>query len=416
MLWLKLLFESIRFSLSALLVHPLRSLLSLLGVTVGIFAIVAVFTAVDSLETSIRKSMAFLGNNIMYVQKWPWSFKPGYPWWKYMNRPVISEREFQFLLEHATTAESLALTADAGGQTAKYQGRAVENVNLRGTTYGLNKVSDVPIAEGRYFAQSEVNSGSPVAIIGHTVAHDLFGQESAIGRVFRLGKASYKVIGVLQEKGKSSIMNTPTPDDNVIIPYLTFKKYYKIGKWAIEPSIIAKGYPNDPHLDNLEGELRVLMRSYRSQRPVQEDSFALNRSESAQEAVSSIFVVLSLAGGIIGGFSILVGAFGIANIMFVSVRERINQIGIQKSLGATAAFILAQFLFEAIFLAIAGGILGIGLVFLLTLIPQDALPFEMTLKNIVTGITISSITGLLAGLIPAWVASRLDPVEAIRAK
>jgi putative ABC transport system permease protein len=414
-MYLRLVAEAASFAWDALRGNVLRTMLSLLGVTVGIFAIVTVFTAVDSLERNIRKSMSFLGSGVIYVQKWPWVFEGNFPWWRYMNRPMPSENEFHFLKENLREAEALTLMANTGNRTFQAGNNSFSGASLIGTTYDYAKTSDFPIGLGRYFTTTEIDGARGVGIIGVDLADNLFPGKDPIGKKISYKGGSFTIIGV-STKGGKTLMGTPSRDNTMVVPYGNFKRLQKVGRGGTEPMIIVKAYQRDKGMVALEGELRSVMRSRRSLKPYQEDSFALNRPESVGKAINNIFGIVTLAGGIIGSFSILVGGFGIANIMFVSVRERTNLIGIQKSLGARNAFILYQFLFEAILLSLAGGMLGIGLVYLVTLIPQDALPMEMSEGNVLTGATISAAVGLVAGLLPALQASQLDPVEAIRSK
>ena len=412
---LRLIAEAFLFALGALKGSPLRTSLSLLGVTVGIFAIVGVFTAVDSLERSIRQSMSFIGEGVIYVQKWPWSFTSNYPWWRYLKRPVVKKREFDFIEAHLKEAKAAALMVERQGVIFKRESYALSGGTLRGCTYGYNAVTEVPLASGRYFAEQEIRSSRPVAIIGQGIAETLFPGVKALGNTLTYKGLKVTIIGIMKKQGKS-LIGLPTNDNNMLIPYGSFARVAKIGPFASEPSIVVKAQPNDPGAQRLEAELRQLMRSQRSLKPWEEEDFAINRPEAIQGVVTAIFSVVGFAGGLIGSFSILVGAFGIANIMFVSVRERTHIIGIQKSLGAKNYFILWQFIFEAVLLALFGGVLGLLLVFALTLIPQDVLAFEMDGNNIRTGLLISLSVGLVAGAAPAWAAARLNPVDAIRSK
>jgi putative ABC transport system permease protein len=286
---------------------------------------------------------------------------------------------------------------------------------VQGTTYDYNRISDVSIASGRYFTPQEMAVGRPVTIIGATVADDLFGGQEAVGKNIKIGGTNFLVIGVQQAKGKSLVsVGGNQPDIKCIIPYLIFSKLFNSGVPTFDIAI--KGYANDDGLLELESEIQGLLRARRGLRPTQDDNFAVNRPEAAVKFVSAIFTVLTLAGWVIGGFSILIGGFGIANIMFVSVKERTNIIGIQKSLGAKNYVILFQFLFESILLSLVGGLGGILLVYLLSLIPFGSLELQLTLSNILLGLGVSSVIGILSGIIPAFSASRLDPVIAIRAK
>lgn len=413
LLALQLVLESFRFAWQALAGNLLRTLLSLLGVTIGIFSIIAVLTIVDSLEKNIRDSMSFLGDKVVYVQKWPWVFGPNFQWWKFVNRPSPSVAEFRFLERNLEYDLGVCILDGKNGVTLKSQNNSMEGVNITGASYDYNLITDVPIGSGRYFTQQETDAAREVAIIGADIAESLFPNSDPLGRTFKLKGLKFTVIGVMEKQG-SSILSEDSQDINCILPYLTFSKLYT-NQWS-SPTLGVKGLESDEGLLQLESEIIGLMRSRRSLKPFQEDNFSINRPEMAANAVSSVFSVLGIAGWVIGSFSILVGGFGIANIMFVSVRERTNVIGIQKSLGAKNYFILFQFLFEAAFLSLLGGGAGILLVYLITFIPLGSLDIFLSLKNILLGLGVSTVIGLLSGIIPAAVAARLDPVIAIRSK
>ncbi|MBF9239258.1 ABC transporter permease [Hymenobacter sp. BT683] len=420
MLALRLTFESFRFAWDALKSNLLRTILSLLGVTVGIFSIIAVFTIVDSLEANIRSSMNFVGDKVIYVEKWPWTFGPDYPWWKYFNRPVPSVREFQELRQQLSgNNNGIAIFAAKNGNTLKAGSNSMSDCAVLGVSYDYRVVSSVPLATGRYFTNQEMESTRPVAIIGATVAENLFPQGEPLGREFKLRGLSFVIIGVMEKEGKK-LLDTPSNDTNVLVPFGAFVKLYGLSTTGLgdgpSPRIGVKGRNEDAGLLDLEYEMRGVMRNIRGLKPRQEDNFALNRPEMIAGQISKLFAVIGIVGGIIGSFAILVGGFGIANIMFVSVRERTNIIGIQKSLGAKNFFILFQFLFEAICLCLIGGLAGIMLVWLVTLIPQDALPLAMSASRIILGLLISVGIGVIAGIVPAVLAANLDPVIAIRAK
>lgn len=415
MIYLRLVLESFRFAWQALKSNLLRTVLSLLGVTIGIFAIISVFTIVDSLERSIRSSMNFLGNNVIYVQKWPWSFGGEYAWWKYFQRPTQTIREFRLLDRQLENARGVAIFWDTNNNTLKYRNNSITDINLLGVSYAYNLVSDVPVQAGRYFTLQEMEAARNVIIVGADVAENLFSSADPLGKSLKIKGLKFTIIGVLEKQG-ANMMGMPTNDKNAIIPYGAFSKLFSIGRGGVEPTIAVKGLETDPGLQELEYEIKGVMRNIRGLKPRDEDDFALNRPEMVAEAISSLFKVIGVAGWVIGGFSILVGGFGIANIMFVSVKERTNIIGIQKSLGAKNYFILFQFLFESIFLSLIGGGVGILIVFLITLIPQDALKLLLSLANISLGLGVSVVIGVLSGIIPAVLASNLDPVVAIRSK
>lgn len=413
MRFLRQTFESFRFAWQALRSNVLRTMLSLLGVTIGIFAIIAVFTLVDSLERNIKDSLSFIGDKVVYVRKLPWVFGGEYQWWKYFQRPEPTYTEFRFLQDKLENAKAM-VAMDFKGRVTVKNGNNSMSALIQGTTIDYNKISDVPIEDGRYFTSQEVDVARNVSIIGADVADNLFPAQDPVGKIFKINGLNFTVIGVQARKGESIINVGGNPDIKCIIPYGAFAKMFHSAKPDIDIAI--KGYDSDEGLLELESEIRGLMRTRRGLRPLQEDSFSINRPEALAQAISGIFIVLTLAGWVIGGFSILIGGFGIANIMFVSVKERTNIIGIQKSLGAKNYFILFQFLFEAILLSLVGGLAGILLVYLLSFLDLGSLDLQLTTGNIVLGLGVSSLIGILSGIIPAFSASRLDPVIAIRAK
>ncbi|SHJ36570.1 putative ABC transport system permease protein [Hymenobacter daecheongensis DSM 21074] len=419
MLALRLTLESFRFAWQALKSNLLRTILSLLGVTVGIFAIIAVFAVVDSLEANVRQSMNFVGDKVIYVDKWPWVFDPKFPWWKFFNRPVPTVREYRLLQKTlGENSKGVAIFATNSGNTFKAGSNSMSGGLLQGVTYDFRKISDVPVMEGRYFTPQEIESARGVAVVGHEVAKNLFPNGSALGKVLKARGQRFVVIGVMEKAGKN-VLGITGNDNNCIIPFGMFTKMFALntgGMTGVTPSIGVKGSDADPGLLDLEYELKGVLRNIRGLKPRAEDNFSLNRPEMLANAISKLFSIIGVAGAVIGSFAMLVGGFGIANIMFVSVKERTNIIGIQKSLGAKNYFILFQFLFEAIFLCLLGGAAGIFLVFLITLIPQDSLPLTLSAANITLGLTVSVVIGMLAGIIPAVLASNLDPVIAIRSK
>ncbi|WP_051633161.1 ABC transporter permease [Thermonema rossianum] len=409
-----LFWESFSFAVQSLRANWLRTTLSLFGVTIGVFAIITVFTVVDSLERSIKESLNFLGKDVLYIQKWPWAFGPDYPWWKYVNRPVNTYEEYEFLARYAKQASAVALFTGRGGAVLQSGSLSIEDVTLRGVSYSYSEVANVDLAEGRYFLPHEMANGLNVAIIGYEIAQTLFPNRSAVGKDIRLKGRKLRVIGVMKREG-ANFLGAPSSDKTCIMPFFFFAKIYKVGKDGREPVIALKGKEEDAGLVRLEAEARGLMRRKRALRPTEEDNFAINRPEFLTNQLNAIFGVLNVAGGVIGSFAMLVGAFGIANIMFVSVKERTPIIGVQKSLGAKNFFILNQFLFEAIFLSIFGGLIGLFLVWLVSFVPLGSLELRLTAGNILRGVLISAVVGVVSGIIPAWTAARLDPVKAIRA-
>jgi putative ABC transport system permease protein len=411
-------FESLRFAGKALKSNILRTVLSLLGVTIGIFAIISVLTIVDSLEKNIKDSLNFLGSSVIYVEKWPFITDGEWKWWEYMRRPQASYNEYKFLQANMKNYSAIAMYAGRGNQLIKRESNSVGQVRLVGGSDGYNSIFEINIENGRYFIPEEIEGGRSVAVIGYEVAQALFpNNEDPIGKYVKIKNLKYKVIAVTKREGQS-FMGFTSNDFMVLIPYNNFRRLYQTGTGAyneIGSKIGLKGYDYDVGLVELENEARGMLRTKRGLRPTDKDNFVMNRPEAIANAISGVFDIVGLAGWVIGGFSMLVGGFGIANIMFVSVKERTSIIGLQKSLGAKNYFILFQFLFEAIFLSLIGGLAGLFFVWLITFIPMGDLVVTLTVNNIVLGLVVSSVIGLVSGIIPAAMAARLDPVVAIRA-
>ena len=415
-LFLRLILESLFFSFNAIIANPIRTLLSLLGVTIGIFTIIAVLSLVDSLEDSIQGSLDFLGTDNLRVEKWPWEFdNPGYEWWKFWKRPHPTYKEYAFLKENLKNAEAVEILVAREGLTIKYLNNSSSEVNLAGIVYESKEINDYKILSGRYYTENETIVGSNYVIIGYKIMEDLFkNSDYAIGKDIKIKGVKFRVIGVFEEEGESFV-GGDSFDRQMTVPFNSFKKIYRVGKKGSNAAMIVKGNSElDPGLENLEYELRGVLRARRGLKPTEDENFAINRPEYLTGFVSAIFGTISIAGWVIGSFSIFVGGFGIANIMFVSVKERVPIIGLQKSLGAKNYFILMQFLFESSFLSIIGGVIGLIFVFLITFVDLGSFDLRISLTNVILGISISTIIGVCAGLIPAIFASRLDPVEAIR--
>jgi len=413
-------YESFRFAWRALKSNVLRTILSLLGVTVGIFAIISVLTLVDSLEKNIKDSLDFLGTGVIYIEKWPFTADNNgeYRWWDFWQRPNASYNEYKFLQANLRNENGIAIFSRRGNMTIKRDNNSIGQVSLVGASQGYENIFEVNLEKGRFFTSEELEAGRNVAIIGYEVAISLFpNDEDPIGKSIKVKNLKYVVIGVIRKEGQS-FLGTPSNDYGTIIPYQSFRRLYMTGTgkpFELSSRIGVKGNEADIGLVELENEVRGILRVRRGLRPAEKDNFVLNRPEAIANVISGVFDVFGTAGWIIGGFSILVGGFGIANIMFVSVKERTPIIGLQKSLGAKNYFILFQFLFEAIFLSLIGGLAGLFLVWLITFIPMGSLIVTLTIKNIVLGLTVSSIIGLVSGIVPAAMAARMDPVNAIRA-
>lgn len=372
-----------------------RTLLSLLGVCTGIFAIVAIFTLVDSIHSTISESFENYGTDILFVESQP--LEPDlnedgfFRWWKYISRPAVSWNEYKFIEQNYPYDVGMAFTARAGDDAVGVAGQ-------------WRIVMQEPLREGRLPGSGELENGAAVVVLGSKAASELFPHgEEPLGRSVKVAGGIFRVIGILEESGSNMVSTIPA-DDARIVPLKALERLVDLSK--ARTSIAVAG--GDAQ------EVRTLMRQVRRLRPSEEDNFAINRLSFILDEMSEIFDMIGTLGWIVGIFSLLVGGFGIANIMFVSVQERTPQIGIQKALGARRRTIAAEYLREAAVLSVAGGAGGIALVWLGTLaVPSSAITLRLTAANAATGLAVSAVIGLAAGLAPALRAARLDPVEAI---
>ncbi len=414
MLLTRLILESFTFAFNSLRGNKLRTFLSLLGITIGIFAIISVFTVIDSLENYIRNSLNSLGSNMVYIEKWPWAPPEGeseYPWWRYMNRPVPKIEEAEELFRRSRNIED-AVYLFRFNRTVQFENSKAENTELLASTHQLISTWSLEIERGRYFTESESNSGANLAIIGNELALRLFDNLDPIGKMIKVQGHRFQVIGVYSKKGED--MFGTSMDKKIHIPAIYAMNMIDVRNREQGQSINVKAKEGADH-DEFIAELEGLMRSMHRLKPTEENDFAINEVSLISNRFDAFFKVFNLAGWIIGGFSILVGGFGIANIMFVSVKERTKIIGIQKAIGAKKYFILLQFIFEAVVLSLLGGLIGLLLIFIGTTIFSyvSSMTISLTMSNIILGLTISGVIGVLAGFIPALSASQLDPVEAM---
>jgi putative ABC transport system permease protein len=409
----KLAHESMQFAYQSIVANKLRTFLSLFGITIGIFAIISVFTMVDSLEKNVRDSLQALGKNVVYVQKWPWGGNQEYPWWKYLNRPEPTISDLNEIRRKSLLTESACFNVDFNKQV-KWESNNIPGTTIYGVSKDFDKIRSFEIEKGRFFNLFEITSSRPIAVIGSEIAKELFQGANPIGKMLKIGGQKVNVIGVFAKEGKSAIGENSL-DNMVLIPLnlaRTMVDLRRSGPW-----IMVKAKENASVAD-LKDELRGILRAHHKLKPLDDDDFALNQIDMLKSSLDSIFGSINFAGGFIAFFSIIVGGFGIANIMFVSVKERTSQIGVQKALGAKRYFILIQFLYEAVLLAVIGGAIGLILIFIGTQIVTHGLDFKvsLTISNILRGLFISATIGVVSGFFPAWVASRLSPVEAINTK
>ena len=412
-IYLRVLRESFNFAINALTTNKLRTFLSLLGVTIGIFSIIAVLAAVDSLKNEINDSISSLDNSTIIIMRF--NFGPSdVPRWKSEQFPDVSYEEYQYIKKNVPNTKAVSFTLNVPRTDIKYEENSISNVDVGAITHEYYDIESLQIAEGRFFNEAESNSGTPVIVLGDEIAKTLFSFSSPLGKKIRLYGRKFTVIGVLKKEGSG--LFGESKDTTVLLPVNMARKIFGDNNKSTFPQIIVKpekGIDNEGYIADLTQKIRMA----RGLKPDDINDFFINQLKGFKDVIDDITGTMNGIGWVISGFSLLVGGFGIANIMFVSVKERTNLIGIQKSLGAKNKFILFQFLFEAVILSLIGGLIGLILVFIVSVIASSFsgdFNFVLSPWNMFLGTAISAIIGLISGIIPAISASKLDPVEAIR--
>ncbi len=412
-IYLRVLRESFNFAINALTTNKLRTFLSLLGVTIGIFSIIAVLAAVDSLKNEINDSISSLDNSTIIIMRF--NFGPSdVPRWKSEQFPDVSYEEYQYIKRNVPNTKAVSFTLNVPRTSIKYEENSISNVDVGAITHEYYDIESLQIAEGRFFNEAESNSGTPVIVLGDEIAKTLFSSSSPLGKKIRLYGRKFTVIGVLKKEGSG--LFGESKDTTVLLPVNMARKIFGDNNKSTFPQIIVKpekGIDNEGYIADLTQKIRMA----RGLKPDDINDFFINQLKGFKDVIDDITGTMNGIGWVISGFSLLVGGFGIANIMFVSVKERTNLIGIQKSLGAKNKFILFQFLFEAVILSIIGGLIGLILVFVVSVMASSFsgdFNFVLSPWNMFLGTAISAIIGLISGIIPAISASKLDPVEAIR--
>jgi len=413
----KILLESFRQAYQALVGNKLRTFLSLLGIMIGIFCIISVLSAVNSLEQSIKSGIGELGNDVIIVDVMPWNEDPNMNYWKYIKRPSPSIDDYEFIKERMKGKSTAAFAVYVNGRTIKYKSSNVRGAFIMGTTYEFPEVQSVEIEQGRYFTEKEYLSGGNKVILGKKIIDELFPNQNPIDKYVKIFGQKFQVIAVLKEEGENPF-NFFDYDEVIWIGFNTAKKFIKTGgneRMSTGKLLYVKA--NDGFsLAELKDELVGTLRAARKLRPRDGDNFSLNELTMLTNMVDQVFGVVYIAGSLIGIFALIVGIFSVANIMFVSVQERTSIIGIKKALGAKKFIILTEFLIESIFLCVLGGIAGLVLVVSVLKLVTYLFKFEIAAspEYLVFGVVISVIVGIISGIIPAIRAANMDPVEAIR--
>lgn len=406
--------SSFKLAMQELWKNKLRTFLSLFGVTIGIFCIIGVLAAVNSLQLNIQSEIKSLGTNTIYIDKWDYGAGggPDYPWWKYVKRPSPEYDELQQIKQRTSSAQNVAFVINTT-VNVDVKENTLNNVILYGVSEEFSFVQPIEIQYGRYITNAEFGLGSNSVIIGNVVAEKLFGDAArAVGKSITAKGKNIIVIGVIKKQG-STIVGGWQFDKSLIIPYYFARTF--IDEKRANPLIVVKGRENISS-KAVKDELKGVMRSIHKLNPTQEDNFALNDINDFSDVLDQAFVSVNIGGWAIGALSFIVGIFGVANIMFVTVKERTTQIGLKKAIGAKNGMILMEFLLESAFLCIIGGMIGLVLVLILTKVASAILnfPFFLSANIIALAVLICIVAGVLAGMVPAIKAAKMDPVTAIR--
>ena len=405
--------ESFRIAFAQIRANKLRSVLTALGVIIGIVAVTLMGTAIRGIDTGFTKSLAMLGDDVLYVQKWPWGGVED--WWNYANRPPIrpedADKINRIIEQTPNSLLEVAVPVSARGNSVKAGENKVSGVFTIGTTADYGRLISADFSEGRLFNDTEAAGGRPVCVLGFDVAEALFQNRSSIDQTVMIGGHPFTVIGVVAKQG--SFLGLFSFDNQAILPLEAFRKYFSVRRGAeIRVKITDK-----TRVADAREELTGAMRRVRAQLPGERDNFNINEQGAFKAQLDPIKQGIALAGLFITGLSLFVGAIGIMNITFVSVKERTKEIGTRKALGARRRTILLQFLIEAVSICLIGGFVGLGLTYGLVFAVGaafPAIPVEFSVSLVFISMAVSIFTGIISGFAPAWGASRLDPVVALR--
>lgn len=406
------LIESLRIAAAQIRANKMRSLLTALGVIIGIVSVTLMGTAINGIDNSVESSLSGFGDDVLYVTKWPW--RDVDDWWDYRNRPRLrteyAQRINDWVADHPESPLKLAVPAASTSSVVIRGDYRVTNIFTLGTGSGLAQISRVDMKEGRFFNELESRAGRNVVIIGFDIADALFPGESSLGQTVRIRDQQYTIIGVAARQG--SFLGIFSWDSMVIMPLNAFRRNFWVGN-NVEIRVQVDG----ARMEEARDELRGLMRRIRQLPPERKDDFDINEQKVIREQLEPMQRGIAIAGLAITGLALFVGAIGIMNITYVSVKERTKEIGTRKALGARRGTILMQFLIEAVSISVAGGLVGLGVAWGMSktvslLMPAFPLVFSVTL--LVAGFVLSLVVGVLSGFLPALSASKLDPVVALR--
>lgn len=395
--------------------NKLRTFLSLLGITIGIFCIISVLTVLDSLKNNIQKEVATLGSDVLYVGRWPWMDEGGeYKWWEYWRRPSMTPTEMKAIESQIPDVSFATLCLASRQLDVKHNDMELGSIQGYAVMTGFDKIQNIEIANGRYLSAAELDGGTNSVILGDEICNGLFpGNVNPLGKTVTFHGRKFMVVGVMKKVGQN--MAGFDFDNGVIYPYYAAAAVLDVKSLNYDPMLAVKA-AKGRNIDEVKYEVEGVLRRVRKVRPGQANDFSINQLSQVSERLNLVFGTIDVIAWVIGGFSLIVGAFGIANIMFVTVKERTKIIGLKKAIGARSSSILWEFLLEAIVLCLLGGLIGILIVLILSAVVTQFIGFDITLSmsNFFIGIFVSIFVGILSGVIPALSASRLDPVVAIR--
>ncbi len=405
--------ESFRIAFAQIRANTMRSILTALGVIIGIVAVTLMGTAINGIDIGFQQSLAMLGDDVLYVQKWPWHNVDD--WWNYQNRPAIrteiADQLNRVIEQTPNSLLEIAVPVAGRNGSVKAGQNSVSGVMIFGTTADYSRITTTEIAEGRLFNEVEANAGRQIAVLGSTVSEQLFPGRSPLDQIVDIRGQHFTVIGTLAKQG--DFLGIFSFDNQVIVPLNAMRKYYG-NRMGVDVRVKVR---DKTKLTQAEDELTGAMRRVRAQLPAERDNFSINEQQAFKEQLDPVKKGIAFAGLFITGLALFVGAIGIMNITFVSVKERTKEIGTRKALGARRFTILLQFLIEAVSISLIGGIVGLLLTYGLCMgikTAMPALPVEFSYGLVIISMVVSIITGIVSGFAPAWGASRLDPVVALR--
>jgi putative ABC transport system permease protein len=400
--------EGLLIAFRALKANKVRTSLTMLGIFIGITVVVLMSTAIKGIDNSFQDGISALGSDVLYVDKWAWFSNED--WWRMRNRKNIDMADYEKFKELVKLPIAVAPVINSQ-QTVKYGDRRVEGVFLNGSLADYVKTTNFTFAQGRFYNDVESNASRQVAVVGSEVAKKLFPRGDALDKTIKVGGANFKVVGVLAEQG-SFILGPWNPDNQVFIPIGSiFKNFVAEHRGTVTFNVRA---PNPALVEETKAEAEGVMRKVRGLKYDEENDFSINQQEGLMENYNSVVGVIQIAGLFITGLSLFVGAIGIMNIMFVSVRERTKEIGIRKAIGAKKRTILTQFLLESSAICLLGGIAGLIAAVLGSMMLNQYFPTSIQVDAVIIALGVSALTGILSGLAPAYTAAKLDPVDSLR--